>query len=111
MRICTLLFLLAISGMSAMAQVRVSPVEALKSVTSKVPPEYSPIAKQMKVVGHVEVDVIVAADGAVESVKALSGNPLLTGPTVTAVKKWKFNPIVVSGAPVRAVATLPFEFK
>lgn len=94
-----------------LADVRVMQADALKFVTSRPQPEYSAVAKQMKIAGRVEIEVVIATDGGIESVKALSGNPLLTGPTVTALKKWKFNPIVLDGAAVKAVTTFSFDFK
>jgi periplasmic protein TonB len=96
---------------AAMAEVRVQPGEAMRFATSKTQPEYNAIAKQMKVTGRADIEVVIAADGTIESVKAVSGNPLLTGPAVTAVKKWKFNPIVVDGQPAKVITTLAFDFK
>lgn len=96
---------------AAIAEVRIQPSEALKFAISRTQPEYSAIAKQMKVSGRADVEVIIAADGTIESVKAVSGNPLLTGPAVTAIKKWKFNPVVVDGQAVKAVTTFVFDFK
>lgn len=113
MRILTSTIFLALICLPAalLADVRVQPGEAMKFAVSKVQPEYSAIAKQMKVSGRADIEVVVAPDGAIESVKALSGNPLLTGPAVNAVKKWKFSPITVDGAAVKAVTTLTFDFK
>jgi TonB family protein len=94
-----------------MAEVRIQQSEALKFAASRVPPEYTAIAKQMKITGRVDIEVIVTPDGSIESAKALSGNPLLTAPTLTAIKKWKFNPITVDGQAVKAITTLSFDFK
>lgn len=98
-------------GSAVFAEVRLPPGEAMKFATAKVQPEYTTIAKQMKVSGRADIEVVIALDGTIESVKALAGNPLLTGPAVTAVKKWKFSPIVVEGQPVKAVTTFAFDFK
>ena len=78
---------------------------------SRPAPEYSAVARQLKVTGHVEVEATVGADGAVEGVKVLSGNPLLTNSTVSAVKKWKFTPLTENGAPGKALTVLSFDFK
>ncbi len=93
------------------AEVRVTTAEAVKSALTKPTPEYSTVARQMKVVGKVEVEATVGTDGSVETVKVLTGNPLLTGSTVNAVKKWKFTPFTENGEPSRAIATLTFDFK
>jgi protein TonB len=104
--------ILIIAGTSALlADIRVPMAEALKQATSKPSPEYSGIARQMKVSGHVEVEATVGTDGSVESVKATVGNPLLTSAAVAAVKKWKFTPFTADGAATKAIATISFEFK
>ena len=93
------------------AEVRITTAEAVKSALTKPTPEYSAIARQMKVVGRVQVEATVGTDGNVEDVKVLTGNPLLTNSTVNAVKKWKFTPFTQNGEPSKAVATLSFDFK
>lgn len=90
---------------------RVSQAEALAAATSKAPPEYSPIAKQLRLSGVVEMEVIIAEDGNVEEVKTLSGNPVLARSAVAALKKWKFTPFKADGQPVKAVSTIAFNFK
>jgi TonB family protein len=93
------------------AEVRVTTPDALKAAVKKAPPEYPPMARQLKIGGRVEVDVVIDADGNVESVKVLSGNAMLTPGVVSAVKKWKFTPFTQEGAPSKAVAALDFDFK
>jgi TonB family protein len=93
------------------AEMRVPTGEAVKAATVKPYPEYSAVARQMKVSGKVEVEATVATTGEVESVRAISGNPLLTSSAVAAVKRWKFTPFTENGAPAKAVITLSFDFK
>jgi TonB family protein len=93
------------------AAVRVTTADALKAAISKPQPVFSAIAKQMKVAGKVEVEVVIAEDGTVEGAKALSGNPLLTSSAITAVKKWKFTPFEQDGQPAKANAVLSFDFQ
>lgn len=56
----------------------------------KVTPVYPEIAKNMHVSGSVRLEVLVAANGSVKSVKALGGHPLLIDAAVSAVKQWKY---------------------
>ena len=93
------------------AEVRVPMGEAVKAATVKPPPEYSPIARQMKVSGKVEVEVTVSTTGEVASARAVSGNPLLTSSALAAVKKWRFTPFTENGSPSTAVVVLSFDFK
>jgi protein TonB len=111
-KIQSLTLLGVLAGLNSVtAEVRIPASEAMKAATSRPAPEYPVVARQMKVTGHVEVEVLVAADGSVENVKVVSGNPLLTPAAVNAVKKWKFTPFVSNGGPSKAVANLAFDFK
>src|SRR5579885_2066519 len=94
---CTLALFLGLTAMLHAADMRIATPEALKAVVKKVPPDYPAIARQMKVAGKVEVDVVIDAEGNVEDVKVLSGNALLTNAAVSAVKKWKFSPFTQDG--------------
>jgi TonB family protein len=104
-------FLSMIGGLSLQADIRITMSDALKAATTKPTPEYTAMARQMKVAGSVEVEVTIAEDGSVDAVKVLSGNPLLTSPTVSTLKKWKFTPFTQDGQPVKAIAGLKFDFK
>jgi TonB family protein len=102
---------LALLAGTAFAEVRVGTGEALKAAIHKPQPEYSAVARQMKVAGKVEIEATVDTAGNVESVKSLSGNPLLTQSAVTAVQKWKFTPFAENGAAAKAVVVLTFDFR
>jgi protein TonB len=93
------------------ANIRITAADAMRAAVAKPAPAYSPVARQMKVAGHVEVEAVIATDGSVESAKAVTGNPLLTQSAVQAVQKWKFTPFTADGEPTKAVVTLSFDFK
>jgi TonB family protein len=103
--------MVCLGATSLLADIRVSMADALKAATSKVQPQYPSTARQMKIAGAVEIEAVISPSGDVDSAKAVSGNPLLTGPTVSAVEKWKFTPFVSDGAPTKAVVLLRFDFK
>ena len=85
--------------------------EGLNAVTSKVPPDYPPIARQLKIVGDVELEVLVTESGTVEKVNILSGNPVLTRPASEALKKWKFAPFTTDGKAVKALVPVTLSFR
>jgi len=89
---------------------RVSEDEAKKALTTKIAPEYPPMARQMRLGGKVQVDAFIDLEGKVEKVQILTGNPLLTSAAVNAVKRWKFTPFTMEGKPTRAVAGFSFSF-
>jgi protein TonB len=93
------------------AQLRVSPADALKAAVKQPKPEYSPIARQMKITGDVDVEIFVGLDGNTEEVRVMSGNALLTPAVVNALKKWKFTPFTVDGESSKAIVILRFNFR
>lgn len=93
------------------AEIRIGMADAVKAATSKVQPQYPAVARQMKIAGHVEIEAVIGTDGSVASAKAVSGNPMLTQPAVSAVEKWKFTPFTSNGEPTKAVVTLGFDFR
>src|SRR5262249_15800199 len=80
------------------------------SATSRVEPEYPPLAKAAHVTGAVVVEVTIDESGTVISAKAISGPPLLKDAAVNAALQWKFAPTVLSGVPVKVIGTITFNF-
>ncbi|MCL6545735.1 MAG: energy transducer TonB [Bryobacteraceae bacterium] len=115
MKTSTLLAILslAVFGFAARseAQVRLSDAQAKQAAVVKVVPEYPAMARQMRLSGRVELEATIDTEGNVEKVQVVSGNPLLSSAAVTALKKWKFNPVMEEGKPVRATASVVFDFK
>lgn len=94
------------------AMLRVSESEARKAVVKKIEPEYPAMARQIRISGQVQVDVVIGVSGNVESVKVLKGNALLSSSAVTALKKWKFTPFMGAGnKPAKAITSLTFDFR
>jgi periplasmic protein TonB len=109
---CILLPLLAAFVLSAQDDVKkVTLAEANAAVTSKTPPEYPALGRQLKLEGKVELEALVAENGTVEKVNIVSGNPVLTKPAAEAVKHWKFVPFSEGGKPCKALAPLSISFK
>jgi TonB family protein len=76
----------------------------LGRLVNKVTPAYPADAKQQGVSGKVRLHVAIGADGAVQAIRVLEGDPALVPAAVDAVRQWQYEPAVVDGAPV-AVAT------
>jgi TonB family protein len=92
--------------------VRVSEAEARRAVVKKVEPEYPAMARQVRLSGQVQVDVVIAETGAVEKINVIKGNVLLSSSTVSALKKWRFTPFTAGASkPARAIASLTFDFR
>ncbi len=110
LRSVALLAMAAVIGAAEGPPKKVTQVEALGAVVTKVSPEYPALAKQLKIAGTVELDVVIGENGSVETVTPISGNPVLTKPATEALKKWKFKPFQQDGAPVKAQAALKINF-
>lgn len=93
------------------AVLNVSKTDAMKNATAKVAPAYPPMARQLGMQGDVEVEARISEEGTVESVKPLTGNPVLLNAAVAAAKQWKFTPFTNEGKAVKAVAPISFTFK
>lgn len=102
---------LFLASATMLADVHVPSSVALAAAETKPQPDYSPLARQMRVSGDVSVEVQIATSGEVESVKVLAGNALLAGSVVKTVKTWKFKPFLQGGQPTVAVTVLRFTFK
>jgi len=90
---------------------KITRAEAMQAATSKVQPEYPPIARQLKVEGTVELEALIGENGKVEKVTIVSGNAMLTRAGADALKQWKFTPFTEDGKPVKALAQMAFAFK
>jgi TonB family protein len=82
----------------------ISGQEARKAI-SKPTPRYPEIAKQLKLVGTVKVEVIIGPDGKVKSTNIVGGHPVFVDATLVALKEWKYEP-----AKTDTAATLIFDF-
>ena len=99
------------AGLAQDAPKKVTRNEGLNAVISKVPPEYPAIARQLKIAGEVELEVLVTEGGVVEKVNIVSGNPVLTRPASEALKKWKFTPFTTDGKAVKALVPVTLSFR
>jgi TonB family protein len=60
--------------------------------------------------GTVVLEVELDKTGSIESVKVLRGIPSLTGPAITAVKKWKFGAAKLDGYGINSTIPVAFTF-
>lgn len=109
--VATLAAFSLVTGFAQDAPKKVSKSEGLNAATTKVPPDYPAIAKQLKIEGAVELEALVSEGGVVEKVNIVSGNPILTRPASDAVKKWKFAPFTSDGKTVKALVPVSLTFK
>lgn len=81
------------------------------AASQRVEPDYPAVARQIRLTGSVELEIVVDQQGAVEKVNVVRGNTLLTGPSLQAIRKWKFKPFGPEGEPAKAAGPITFNFQ
>jgi protein TonB len=85
-------------------------VEAARLIRM-VKPNYPQIALQARIEGTVVLEAIVGTDGSVESLRYISGPPLLVQAAIEAVRQWRYQPTLLNGKPVSVETTITVIFK
>jgi TonB family protein len=76
-----------------------------RKAISKPTPRYPEIAKQLKLVGTVKVEILIGPDGKIKYTNIVGGHPILIDATLDALRGWKYEP-----AKTTTAATLAFDF-
>jgi TonB family protein len=84
--------------------------ESRSELISRVEPEYPAQALAQHIQGAVTLRVRVGANGSVQEIKVASGDPLLAGAAVAAVRQWRFRPYLVNGLPREAETEITLKF-
>jgi TonB family protein len=75
----------------------------------------TPVYPRQARVGHIEgvvkVILVIAADGSIADLQAVSGDPLLLDSTIKAVRQWRFSIGGFLGEPRKTEVPLSFTFK
>ena len=62
----------------------------------RVQPEYPPLARQVRIQGPVVLHALIAKDGSIENLQALSGHPTLIPAAIAAVRQWRYRPYLLN---------------
>ena len=106
-----------ILGLSVMCQAQVRPQRVRISekvsetlIERKVQPTYPEEARKRHVQGSVVMQAEISKMGEVESLKILSGDPLLATSATDAVKQWKYKPYLLNGWQVAVQTQVTVRF-
>ena len=69
-----------------------------------------PVAPSPKLIGRVRLKLFIAADGAVQEVRIISGNPVLADAAAAALRKWRYRPAQLDGHPAEAETNVTISF-
>jgi len=80
------------------------------NILVKTQPVYPPIAKAAHVGGTVVLHAIIAKDGTIQSLSAISGPDMLKGAALDAVRQWRYKPYLLNGDPTEVDTTITVNF-
>jgi protein TonB len=90
--------------------VLISQAKANQNLTNRISPTYPALAKAARIQGDVRLEVFISKTGNVDSVKVVSGHPMLIPSAVEAVKKWQYKPFLVDDQPVAVKTEIEVPF-
>ncbi|MBI1749514.1 MAG: energy transducer TonB [Acidobacteria bacterium] len=73
-------------------------------------PVYPPLAKQARIQGTVQFQVIISREGDVKKAEVLKGHPLLVQAALDAVRGWICEPTLLDGQAIEVVTTINVVF-
>jgi TonB family protein len=81
------------------------------NIIHRVPPVYPPDALYQGLSGPVVLRATINEGGAVERVTTISGSAVLARAAEDAVKKWRYQPSLLNGTPVKVETEITVNFK
>jgi len=97
--------------MAALTPIHVGGEIKEPSVVKLISPVYPKLAIKARVTGTVILEATVTAEGTVDEIKVISGNPLLIEAAVDCVKQWRYEPTYLNGEPVPVILTARVHFE
>jgi periplasmic protein TonB len=103
-------------GDGSKTDVRPSPTRIVSVLTeaqlvNRVEPVYPHIAAVTGIQGQVKLHAIIARDGSVQSLNAISGHPLLVRAALDAVGQWRYRPYYLNGVAVEVETFITVNFR
>jgi len=80
------------------------------SLIYEVKPVYPPIARITRTQGTVVLEAVINKQGTIDTLRVLSGHPVLAQAALDAVKQWKYQPTILNGDPIEVLTTVTVMF-
>jgi protein TonB len=80
-------------------------------LVNRVEPVYPHVAAVAGIQGQVKLHAIIARDGSVQSLNAISGHPLLVRAALDAVGQWRYRPYYLNGEAVEVETFITVNFR
>ena len=81
-----------------------------KSLVSRFEFVYPAEARKRHVSGTVRMHAVIGTDGSIQTLEAVSGDPLLVQAALDAVRHWRYRPTTLNGEPVEVDTTIDVIF-
>ena len=91
--------------------VRISSGISQGMLIAPIRPLYPPIAKAAGVQGTVVVEAIISRTGTIESLRAVSGPPMLQNAALDAIRAARYQPYRLNGEPTEVQTTITVNFR
>jgi TonB family protein len=90
--------------------VRLKPELAESLLDQRIEPDYPEAARRAHIQGSVVLETLIGANGRVQQISPVSGNPDLAEAAITAVRQWRYKPFTVDGkkVPIRTQVNVTF---
>jgi protein TonB len=92
------------------APVRVGGDVRSPRLIQEVKPPYPRMALAARVQGTVRIEAILSRDGSVQSMRVVSGHPLLVPAALDAVRQWRYEPTLLNNVPVDVSLAIEVNF-
>jgi periplasmic protein TonB len=76
----------------------------------RVQPTYPPLARAARIQGTVLLRAIISRTGTIENLQRISGQPMLVGAAIDAVRQWRYRPYILNGDPVEVETQVTVKF-
>jgi periplasmic protein TonB len=80
-------------------------------LVNRVEPVYPRIAVVSNIQGQVKLHAIIARDGSIQSLNAISGHPMLVSAAIDAVRQWRYRPYILNGEAVEVETLITVNFR
>lgn len=89
---------------------RISAGVAAGQLLAPIRPQYPAIAVAARIQGTVTVAATISTDGRIESLRVMSGPPMLVNAAVEAIRQARYRPWTLNGEPVEVETTINIVF-
>jgi len=80
-------------------------------LVNRVEPVYPHVAAVAGIQGQVKLHAVIARDGSIQSLNAISGHPLLVRAALDAVGQWRYRPYYLNGEAVEVETLITVNFR